>query len=244
MNPWDCFGLSEQGSDLESNDDFVVTDPKLGVFLVADGMGGRLGGAHASRLAAQVFLESLRSLEPFQRLEHGRLLEAVARANQEIHSAGEHDPLVAGLGTTFSAAVMQEARGKLVHIGDSRIYLFHEGRLEQQTRDHTLVAELVARKHLSPEGAKRYPLRNVLSRALGTEETVEADVADLTLHSGEWLVLATDGLTKALDLAELARLVSRFAGETAEILCRNLISAAVQEHPDDNVTVAVVRRAA
>lgn len=243
MNPWDCFGLSEQGANIESNEDFVVADPELGVFLVADGMGGRLGGAQASRLAAKAFLESLRPLEPFQRLASGHLREAVTRANREVRMAGEANPLLAGLGTTLSAAVMQGEGGKLVHIGDSRIYLFHNGKLQQLTRDHTLVAELVERKHISPEGAKRYPLRNVLARALGTEPMVEADVADLTLGHGDWLVLATDGLTNALETAELAHLVSESAVETAATLCRNLIRAAVQKQPVDNVTVAAVRLA-
>lgn len=243
MAMWDCFGLSEQSPELETNDDFVFTDAKLGVFIVADGMGGRPGGAAASRVAVTSFIEQVRAVEPAARLEVARLRGAVAKANQDVHSIGESDPLMSGLGTTFSAVVTLGARGKVVHIGDSRVYLFRAGELKQLTRDHTLAAELVERKHLTAEQARRFPMQNMLSRALGTQETVEPDIEDLALKTDDYLILATDGLTKAMDAERLRRLVAASAANKSETLCRELLSAAMTTSPADNVTVVVVRLA-
>lgn len=243
MSHFDCFALSEQGAGLETNDDFAALDAERGIFIVADGMGGRPGGARASSVAVNSFLEQMRSMDGPARLEESILRRALARANSEVRSIGAADPLFSGLGTTLSAVVMNGTQGKLVHVGDSRIYLFRDGELRQLTRDHTLAAELLERKHVSPEGARRHPLRHVLSRSLGSQDVVEPDLGDLVLTRSDWLILATDGLTKALAPERLRHLLAAGTAENAEAMCREVMKAAISQNPDDNVTLAVARLA-
>ena len=131
----------------------------------------------------------------------------------------------------------------MVHIGDGRIYIFRNGRLEQLTKDQTLVAELVERGHLTLEAVPRFPLRNVLARAVGPQESVEPDIADLELTLHDWLLLATDGLAKALDTEQLRSLVESVATGSAENLCRKIMNAALAHEPSDNVTLAVAKLA-
>ena len=241
MSEIECFAISEQGADPDGNDDFVATDPELGMFVIADGMGGRPGGSQASRVATETFLEQMRRLDASSRLDQASLRRAIAITNSKVRSVGEINPLLAGLGTTLSAVLLDGARGKIVHIGDSRIYRFRAGKLEQLTKDHTLVAELVEGNELSLEAARQYPLRHVLSRSVGTQETVEPDIHDLDLAPHDCLILATDGLTDALSDDGLSRVMTERRSEDAETMCKAITEAAISNAPQDNVTVAVVR---
>jgi serine/threonine protein phosphatase PrpC len=241
MSRFDCFAISEQGPEDDVNDDACAVDGELGVFLVADGMGGRPGGARASNVAAQVFMQQMKSLDAAARLSEPRLKEAVARVNLEILSVAASDPLLTGLGTTLSAAVFIGPRGRLVHVGDSRVYLFHGGSLAQLTKDHTLVEELVDRKHLGAEDAATYPLRSMLSRHLGSEAHAQPDILDVALAPGDWLLLATDGVSKGVKVERLAHIVEQQAAGSAEAMCREVIRAVLEHPPDDDVTVAAAR---
>lgn len=241
MSSYDWFALSERGPDMDANQDVVLADPETGIFVVADGMGGRPGGAEASRVAAESFLEQVRHLEVSLRTDDYMLRSAVDVVNKKVRSIADTNPLLSGLGTTLSAVILDGTRGKIVHIGDSRVYLFRGNKLEQLTKDHTLVAELMERKHLSVEGARRYPLRHVLSRSLGTRETVEPDINDVALSPNDWLILATDGVTKAFDPDRLCEIVRSEDGGNAEDICRQIMAAVMRQSPDDNATVAVVK---
>jgi serine/threonine protein phosphatase PrpC len=238
---FDCFTMSEQAA-LPHNEDCVLAEPGYGVFAVADGMGGRPGGAQASRLAVRAFMDYLRRVNPAQISNPVALRNAVAMANTAIRAVVEADPKMHGMGTTLTAAVLTEGGGRIVHVGDSRAYLFAGGQLEQLTQDHTLASELVDRKMLAEEAVDSFSLRHVLSRAIGTRSSVEPEIVDFHLTQYDWLLLVTDGFYKALGPEEMAGLILFSAGDNAQSLCRTLMRTALNADPQDNVTLAVIRR--
>jgi len=237
----DCFAISELGEDHETNDDFVALDEEVGAFVVADGIGGRPGGATASRIAVETFLAHLKGKE----LSGGRagdvLLQAVLAADQRVRQAGQADPLVTGMGTTLSALVLSGHGAHVAHVGDSRIYLFRQGELRRLTVDHTLVAELVKGQHIRPETASRHPLRNMLTQSLGASESIEPQLLDLELTHGDLFILVTDGLEKVMDEGRLLALIREHQTETSEWLCRYLVADAMEHSPNDDLTLAVVK---
>jgi len=238
---FDWFTMSEQAA-LPHNEDCVLAEPGYGVFVVADGMGGRPGGAQASRLAVRAFMDYLRRVKPSQIDSPAALRNAVAMANTAIRAVVEADPKMQGMGTTLTAAVLTEEGGRIVHVGDSRAYLFADGQLEQLTQDHTLASELADREMLAAEAADSFSLQNVLSRAIGTRPSVEPEIVDFHLTQYDWLLLATDGFCNALGPEEMAGLILFSAGENAQSLCRTLMRTALNAEPQDNVTLAVIRR--
>jgi protein phosphatase len=241
MTRYDWFAMSESGGRPDGNDDCVLGDPEAGVFVIADGLGGRPGGAQASRAATRALLDALRALPPESRGCDDALRGAVAAANAAVRDVARRDPALEGLGTTLSAVVFAGGRCRVVHVGDSRVCLLRDGAVGQVTMDHTLAAELVARNHLSAEGARRYPLRNVLSRSLGPRETVEPDLETIPLRPGDRLLLATDGVAEVLPPSQLAAAIAGAGADTAEAVCRAVMRAALAAGPRDNVTAAVVR---
>lgn len=240
MAAFEYFALSREGG-LETNDDFVSVDAELGIFIVADGMGGRAGGSQASKAAVETFLEQLRFLTPLSRTEDSNLRHAITVANTKICSLAEGNPMLSGMGTTLSALVTNDNKGKIVHVGDSRIYLLRNNNLNLLTKDHTLVAELIEQNHLSDEGAKKYPLRNVLSRSIGTQEVLEPDVIDIELQENDLVLLSTDGLSKGLKPESLREILINGQRGTPERLCNTLVDTAVENHPHDNVSAVVIK---
>ena len=241
MSEFNCFAMSEPGANHEINEDFLAIEPGLGVFVIADGMGGRPGGAHASQLAVKAFLEQIRSLDNAALLDEMHLREAFDAANRKIRAFVEKNQQNAGMGTTMTAVVMDGKRGKIVHVGDTRLYLFRESRLFQVTRDHTLVSELMERNLLNAEEAEHYPLRHVLSMVLGPQEKVEPDIDNLEIGIDEWLVMATDGLSRAISKEDLTKVIKQYRTKDAKTLCRAIMSAATWNELQDYVNVAVVR---
>jgi len=235
---FDAFDISETGPNHDSNDDYVATRPELGVFVVADGMGGRPSGDQASSTATECFLEQISSLPPEQRTRSATLQQAAAAANSRVLAIARSDPAKEGMGTTLSAVVFGENGGRVVHIGDSRVYKFSRGHLKQVTSDHTLMAEMIQRNHICDEGAAHHPLRNVLSRCVGTRETVEADIEDLEVRPDDWIVLTTDGVP--LEADQLEAVLAGHADDDAETMCRAIMDASLAADPSDNVTVCVV----
>jgi len=239
---FDCSAACEQAG-LSHNEDCVLVEPGYGVFAVADGMGGRPGGAQASRVALRAFMDYLRRVNPAAIASPAALRNAIAAANAAIRAVVEADPKMRGMGTTLTAAVVTDEGGKIVHVGDSRAYLFSKGRLTQLTRDHTLVSEMLEQEVLAESAATgEASLEHVLSRAVGTRPSVESEIADFHLGQYDWLILATDGFHKALGPEEMAEMVLLSAGDSAQDLCRSLIRTAINADPQDNVTLVVVRR--
>jgi protein phosphatase len=239
---FDWSALTDKGPNLETNEDFVVAEPGYGIFAVADGMGGRPGGAQASRVAARTFMDALRRVNVSARTDSSVLAAAVTTANASIRAVVAAEPVMEGMGTTLTAVVLSEDRGKIVHVGDSRIYRYSRRRLDQLTDDHTLAGDLIAKGFLSEEVAEHFPGADVLTRAVGTRPTVQPDIYDLVLRRGDWLLLVTDGVYKALSRDRLASLVHERQKGGAAVVARAIMDAAVAAGPEDNLSLVVVRQ--
>lgn len=243
MPTFDCFALSDAGRDPDGNEDTCVLDEGAGVFVIADGVGGRPGGARASRVAATTFVDLLRGTAPSQRLDNTTLENAVSRVHAAVLRVGDEDESVRGLASTLSALVIEGGgrparpplRAKIVHVGDSRVYQLRNGSIEQLTRDHTIAAELEA-EGMSGKIGRRF--RSMLSRAIGSGDSVTPDVREVALASGDCLLLVTDGISKTLAAEELQALAS---GADAHTICERIFHAALEKDATDNLTVAVVK---
>jgi len=230
---------SDVGMRRTANEDAYALAPALGLYLVADGMGGHVAGQLASRLAAEHTVEALQLVADRSATLTEKLRYCVAAANHHVFATAQGKPEVAGMGTTLVAVLAGGGRLALAHVGDSRAYLVRGGRIRQLTDDHSLVAELVRRREISPDAAHGHPHRHVLTRAVGVRRSVDPDLAELTPAPGDVIVLCSDGLTTHVQDPEIAALVA--AESDLEEACGRLVALANARGGEDNVTVALVR---
>jgi serine/threonine protein phosphatase PrpC len=223
--------LSDTGRRRVNNEDSYVCE--LPLFVIADGVGGAQAGEVASRLAAAALSE-----RPPDAQGEDTLVTLIGDANRRIYERAVADPEVAGMGTTITALLVDESAGTIAigHVGDSRAYLFRAGELSQLTDDHSLVGELVRSGRLSPENAEQHPHRSVITRAVGTEATVEVDVETIRPQPRDLYILCSDGLTDMVPDAPIARVVAK-AGAEPEAVARELVAAANRAGGIDNITV-------
>ena len=231
MRVGESFAESNVGRKRRHNEDSYVASPPL--FVVADGMGGAQAGEVASALAAGTVRE-LDQDPGATGLE--QVVALIKAANLRVHARATADASASGMGTTMTAAILQED-GKVAigHVGDSRAYRLRAGRLEQLTDDHSLVAELVRRGELSPEEAAVHPQRSVITRALGTEPDVEVDAFTVEAQDGDLFLLCSDGLTTMLDSQAIADIIERHR-QRLDVAIHSLIKAANDRGGDDNIT--------
>ena len=231
-----------------SNEDSFGYDERRGIFVVCDGMGGHAAGEVASRIAVDTVLGYFREREPAVEQDAylddaplgARLLaEAVKQANDAILEYAEAHKNTSGMGTTLVAARFAERTVSIANVGDSRIYLFREGELLQLTEDHSLVMEQVRRGMLTLEEAKRSSAQNIITRALGTDETTLPDLGEFPAQSGDILLLATDGVLRHVGDNEIRDILLQIPSLKAA--CANLIDAANEGGGDDNSTCVLVR---
>ncbi len=208
---------------------------------VADGMGGHNAGEVASAMAVQVFSEEMRKTGD---ITAGALHTAVARANEAVYRKALENAGMSGMGTTFSALAEQGETAYLAHVGDSRIYLVRRGAILQLTTDHTLVEEMVQKGLITPREARVHPKRNIITRALGTEESVQIDIVQMGTRPGDAFFLCSDGMTNYVDEREILR-TAMSEREWPEKL-KHLVSIALENGGADNITAlfAVVEEAA
>ncbi len=208
---------------------------------VADGMGGHNAGEVASAMAIQVFSEEMRKTGD---ITAGALHTAVARANEAVYRKALENAGMSGMGTTFSALAEQGETAYLAHVGDSRIYLVRRGAILQLTTDHTLVEEMVQKGLITPREARVHPKRNIITRALGTEESVQIDIVQMGTRPGDAFFLCSDGMTNYVDEREILR-TAMSEREWPEKL-KHLVSIALENGGADNITAlfAVVEEAA
>ena len=225
--------VSDRGRRRLGNEDAYVFEPPL--FAIADGMGGARAGEIAAGLAAGAFEE--RAEDPTGEKE---LRDLIVEANRRIWERAQTDPGTTGMGTTLTAAHVNGGAGTVLfgHVGDSRAYRLRGGTLEQITTDHSLVAELVESGVLTPEEAERHPQRAAITRALGTEPDVEADVFTIDAEPGDLFLLCSDGLTDMLAEEEIADAITSVGGDP-EPAGRALVAAANARGGDDNITVVL-----
>jgi protein phosphatase len=244
-------GATDPGCVRRNNEDAFAVEPDLGLLVVADGMGGHNSGEVASGIAVDTIVEFGRKMLGGSKsilpeggaaglTPRGRQLEYfVKTANTMIYEKGRAFPKDAGMGTTVVAALLDAKSVTVAHVGDSRLYLWRRGELAQLTEDHSLVGEQVRRGQITAEEAARSNLQNILTRALGAEGGVEVDVAEHPLLPGDVILLATDGLSKMVSDAEVARVIAE-GGEPQKVV-DVLIEKARAAGGVDNVTVVVAR---
>jgi PPM family protein phosphatase len=205
------------------------------VYAVADGMGGARAGEVAAQIAAEAFeREFPGGINP------ERELAAIAsEANRRIYELASSDSSRSGMGTTLTGAFVSDDEVSIVHVGDSRAYLFREGQLRQLTRDHSLVEELRRRGQLTVEEAEEHPQRSIITRALGPEAQVEVDVHSHQAKSGDVFLLCSDGLTSMVREERLHEILAE--GESLRTAVDGLVEEANRMGGRDNITVVLFR---
>jgi PPM family protein phosphatase len=216
----------------ENEDSAYVRAP---VFVVADGMGGAQAGEVASRLATEAFEQGL----PDSGSPEQRLAERVREANRRIYDRSRAETGRAGMGTTLTAAYLDDAHVAIAHVGDSRAYLFRDGELSRLTQDHSLVDELVRRGKLTEEQAAEHPQRSIITRALGPEPEVEVDTWSYPVRAGDVLMLCSDGLTSMVSEDQVAEVLRN--AESLDAAADGLIAEANEAGGRDNITVILWR---
>ncbi len=241
-------GRTDKGLVRPNNEDGFNVDVKAGLFVVADGMGGYASGEIASKLALDIIRDYFKAFHEGRAALVGKFDEdysettkaigsAVRLANQAIYEAAKSNVSWQGMGTTVAAAVISKNKLSIAHVGDSRVYLVRAGDIEQLTDDHSVVYEQVKHELLTREEAQKSEMRNLLTRALGVASDVEVDVSELTLSTGDILVLCTDGLTSMVSDDDILALAVSMNDPT--VVCDRLVELANKQGGKDNITVIV-----
>ncbi len=232
--------VTDRGRKRPSNEDAFGFSVEDGVYVVCDGMGGAAAGEIASSLAVDEVLQLLtgRNLSSAEALP-GAAEQAIIAANEAIYSRAQRNQRLSGMGTTLVALAVKERQVWVVNVGDSRCYRMRKGRLEQLTLDHSLVEEQVRMGRMTRHEAQRSPLKNVITRALGTQCRVTPDVFGLEAQPGDLFLLCTDGLTRELPDQTIASLLAN--DQAPEEVCARLVDAAKKAGGHDNITCLLVR---
>lgn len=235
MNVW---ALTNRGKVRKTNQDsyYYQIEQEGAVGLVCDGMGGAAAGDLASRLAANTFVEQLRT--PASSVEE--LLEnALDRANEAVYQYSVDNPECAGMGTTLVAAVVMDRTAHIINIGDSRCYYLDKEGIRQITEDHSVVADMVRQGIITPEEARVHPKKNLITRALGTRMNRSGDLFTVKMKPDSMLLLCSDGLTNQVTDQEI--LFEALYGGEPESCCQRLVDIVMRRGAPDNVTVVLMK---
>ena len=216
-----------------NNQDAPIVSEKLRLYGVADGMGGHKGGEVASTSARDDLLRELEGKTP----SVATLSSAIEEVNRQIYHQQEHDDALTGMGTTLSVLWMSDNFVYIGHVGDSRVYLLRDGEFKQMTLDHSLVEQLVREGVLTEEEAQNHPMRNIITRAIGTDESVEVDVVVEERRKGDLWLACSDGLHGLVDDRQMRDALRQYAPEKAADV---LLKAALDAGGRDNATLVIV----
>jgi PPM family protein phosphatase len=247
------YAATDVGRVRDHNEDNYLVDKKLALFVVADGMGGHAAGEVASALCVRIIHEELKrerkviethAQQGPQSSRGGRdilnlLEQAVQKACARIHEEAKGDSQKRGMGTTLSALLIAGSYGYIAHVGDSRIYLCREGRIQQVTEDHTVYNELVKRGKLTKDQIEKVAQKNAITRAVGVYERVEVDTLTIEVLPGDQFLLASDGLHGYI--AHTAEIEPYFEDEDGDQAAVGLIELANRKGGKDNITALLVR---
>ena len=249
MSAWVGIGRSEIGLVRASNQDAFAVIDRLGLWVVADGMGGHVGGEIAAQTAiASVKAQAEVSAELLHHDDHGQgaatafLTKLIAEAQNAILERAKLDPRLKGMGTTIVLLLIRPQQPPTVHVahlGDSRAYRFRSGTLTPLTRDHTLIEKYLAHGILTEESARTHPERHVLTRALGMSSPVKPAITSYPLQHEDLLLLCSDGLTKMLQDDDIRDIFTETKGDPIWT-CDRLIAESLDHGGEDNVTVVVI----
>ncbi len=232
-----------------NNEDLALWDPELGVVALADGMGGHNAGEVASKLAIETFRSFLHqsALDPDVTWTSGYdatatrvrnlVRTAVALANREVFRSAEEDPARSGMGTTFTAAVVEGGHVTYAHVGDTRLYVMHGRALRQVTTDDSIVGALGAVPGVDPALLEHHPMRNVLTNALGRRPEIDAAIAEFDLEDGDLVLLSTDGMHGAVPHDSIQSILN--AEPDLDRAADLLVHTALELDGRDNITVVL-----
>jgi serine/threonine protein phosphatase PrpC len=245
-------GLSDRGMKRSHNEDSLSVVPSLGLFIVADGMGGHNAGEVASRQAIESIVQFLRDSQrdtdtwpmppnPELTVIENRIVTAVKLANRDVCKLSMEHPEYHGMGTTLVGLLLDAPSEKIsiAHVGDSRAYRLREGRMDKITRDHSWVEEQLERGIITPEEAKNHRWKNVITRALGNKLEVEVDVNTFEIKSGDVYLLCSDGLSGMIDKDIMEQIL--IANADLEESAQALIRAANEAGGHDNISLILIR---
>ncbi|MBI3596352.1 MAG: Stp1/IreP family PP2C-type Ser/Thr phosphatase [Nitrospirae bacterium] len=245
------YGQSDVGRVRSSNEDAWAVFPDLQFFVVADGMGGHAAGEIASHMAVDTMHDFMRTsvqasevtwpadMDRNLPVPIRRLVAAGKLANEKIFQASRSNSKLNGMGTTMVAILIDQGTAYVGHVGDSRAYLFRDGKIDRLTEDHSLINDYIHQGLLKIEEANQHPLKHVITRALGSGLKVEVDVKSVPLREGDALLLCSDGLSNLLTDEELRTTSLDFLKEP-QIVCQRLIDLANEKGGEDNVTVVFI----
>ena len=241
-------GKTDVGCVRTNNEDNFGFDSRYGIFVVCDGMGGQAAGEVASKMGVDILLDYFRNhpnaAEQSLNGQNGSsgaqsLASAIQLANKTIFQAGQQQNGRNGMGSTIVAALVRGNSLAIANVGDSRIYLVRKGTIQQLTQDHSLVMEQVRRGYITLQQAQQSQMQNIILRALGPEEVVEADIEDLVALPGDVLIMASDGLTRYVPDEDILKTVQGRHG--LQEACGELVNRAKEGGGDDNITCLLVK---
>lgn len=232
--------VTDRGRKRPSNEDAYGFSVEAGVYVVCDGMGGAAAGEVASTIAVDEILRLLKQRGPEDEIPLADAAQdAICAANEAIFSRAQRNHRLNGMGTTLVVLAAREQHVWVMNIGDSRCYRLRQGQLEQLTRDHSLVEEQVRLGRMTPREALHSPLKNVITRALGTQSQVTPDIFEMEAEAGDLFLLCSDGLTRELPDKTIEGLLNREL--PLDMLSTRLVEEAKRAGGHDNITCLLVR---
>lgn len=243
--------ITDVGRVRDHNEDDIGCQSEIGVWVLADGMGGYNAGEVASGIAVKTVIdlvtegckrEDRNDIEPETGLMRQSIIlrDAIMRANKIIHQTAQSQPQCEGMGTTLVACLLYDNRVSVAHVGDSRLYRMRDGRFEQITMDHSLLQELVDRGFYSQEEAQRATNRNYVTRALGVEPQVDVEIQEIDAKKGDYLLMCSDGLPDMVEDEDIHLTINTFDANI-QTIGEQLIKLANDNGGRDNVSIAIVR---
>ena len=252
----ECAGLSDTGMMRDHNEDSFLVSQTESFVVVADGMGGHQSGEVASGMAIEeitnFYNNTKGQTEPIElpnwpsgrrkpkSREERRLIASIVRANASINKAAGENPKYNGMGTTCVAAYFVQEGVIIAHVGDSRCYRFRKGVVEQITEDHSLANEYIRSGILKPEDLPSFPYKNVITRAVGLQESVEVETNFYKHEDGDIYLLCSDGLSDPVKVPQMTEILSQYSDDLPRA-CRELIIAANKNGGPDNVTALLAK---
>lgn len=247
----EAYGRTDPGPVREHNEDYLLIDIESGVFILADGMGGHAAGEVASRMASETAHEILvepedpdetrlvRDVDPQDPADvlRERMRYAMNQASVRIRLESEINPETRGMGTTLVVLVVEDEQAHLAHVGDSRAYLYRDGRLTRLTRDHTVVQQEIDAGHISAADARFAHHKHILTQSVGFHGPVEPDTTTRMIQSGDTFILCSDGMSDPFDDADICDICET---TPVDMLADVLTDQALIAGSEDNVTVVVV----
>jgi protein phosphatase len=229
---------TDRGRVRRENQDSYGFSAAAGLYLVADGMGGRAGGKEASAEAARVVTEAIAATAPGAADGADRLRRAIDLANRRVWDVAQTDPSLTGMGTTIAALLFEDETAHIAHVGDSRVYRIRDGAVVLLTRDHSYLAEL-AERGIEVDAAQRRAYGSTLTRALGVAPSVQVDVSTERVAVGDTYIICSDGVHRLVEAADMQATIAASGGDLARA-CIAIVERANAGGGPDNSTIIVL----